>query len=492
MRVEMNLAGLMLRSFCTEASNRDQISFCFLLFPFLPILKGVLFTPILPQTTIMSKLSKREYNNRKYPRPIPISIPLVHISNKYFTPYEVFESVYDTLKHVYTIGFLPQSPIDVVFDIYTDFSFKIFDAKDMSYIWDNGFYGKGILSRSEPTWQDRMQKKIDSSLKSKLDTEEFDEIRANDYLFSEEVTKHRRLLRDAWKREREAYFALEKDIKLRSIDGEISNEDKIILDTERERLSKLKDDLTKGPHGVNPELLASRTNSPLSTSFLNTPNGKCINRSANSTSKASKNSNYSNNDFNEELRMEDYDVIIDSKHIRNLEYLELDVCETLFLLQLKLVRVKINNEYVKFTDLVKLLVETFGPIVINEYVVYYHYRSLGWCVKPGLKFSCDWVLYSRGPPFSHAEFSVKVINENDTDYESYGDTLVDYSAISRVVSGVKKSLVLCFVDGPTIGGEDWYAVWNEYLTDEDFIKLLNNFVVNEITWRRWAPSRTRM
>ncbi|ODQ44834.1 hypothetical protein PICMEDRAFT_22401, partial [Pichia membranifaciens NRRL Y-2026] len=308
----------------------------------------------------------------------------------------------------------------------------------MTYIWDNGFYGKGILSRSEPTWQGRMQKRIDTSLKSKIDTGEFEEAKADENLFSEEVTKHRRLLRDAWKREREAYFALEKDIKLRSVHGEISNEDKIILETERERLS-----------------------------------------------------NYNSAEFSEELRMEDYDVIIDSNNIRNLEYLELDACETLFLFQLKRIRVKINNEYIEFNDLVELLVENFGPVIINEYVVYYHYKSLGWCVKPGLKFSCDWVLYTRGPPFSHAEFSVKVINENDSNYDSYGDTLVDYSAISRVVSGVKKSLVLCFVDGPVMGSEEWYSKWEDYLVDKDFLKLLNSFVVNEITWRRWAPSRTR-
>lgn len=442
----------------------------------------------------MSKLTKREYNNRKYPRPIPISIPLVHISNRYFTPYEVLESVCDTLKHIYTIGFLAETPIDVVFDIYTDVSFKVFNAKDMTYIWDNGFYGKGILSRSEPTWQGRMQKRIDTSLKSKIDTGEFEEAKADENLFSEEVTKHRRLLRDAWKREREAYFALEKDIKLRSVHGEISNEDKIILETERERLSKLKDDLSKGPHGVNPDLLLSRTSSPLSASFP--ANGSNANRLSannfNSNYTTSKNNSYNSAEFSEELRMEDYDVIIDSNNIRNLEYLELDACETLFLFQLKRIRVKINNEYIEFNDLVELLVENFGPVIINEYVVYYHYKSLGWCVKPGLKFSCDWVLYTRGPPFSHAEFSVKVINENDSNYDSYGDTLVDYSAISRVVSGVKKSLVLCFVDGPVMGSEEWYSKWEDYLVDKDFLKLLNSFVVNEITWRRWAPSRTRM
>ena len=37
------------------------------------------------------------------------------------------------------------------------------------------------------------------------------------------------------------------------------------------------------------------------------------------------------------------------------------------------------------------------------YVAYHHYRSLGWVVKGGIKFCVDYLLYKRGPVFSHAE-----------------------------------------------------------------------------------------
>lgn len=43
-----------------------------------------------------------------------------------------------------------------------------------------------------------------------------------------------------------------------------------------------------------------------------------------------------------------------------------------------------------------------NPFLIN-YVVYHHYRSLGWVVKGGIKFCVDYLLYKRGPVFSHAE-----------------------------------------------------------------------------------------
>lgn len=41
------------------------------------------------------------------------------------------------------------------------------------------------------------------------------------------------------------------------------------------------------------------------------------------------------------------------------------------------------------------------PFLVS-YVAYHHFRSLGWVVKPGIKFSCDWLLYRRGPVFSHS------------------------------------------------------------------------------------------
>lgn len=44
-----------------------------------------------------------------------------------------------------------------------------------------------------------------------------------------------------------------------------------------------------------------------------------------------------------------------------------------------------------------------NPFLIN-YIVYHHYRSLGWVVKGGIKFCVDYLLYKRGPVFHHAEY----------------------------------------------------------------------------------------
>ena len=60
-----------------------------------------------------------------------------------------------------------------------------------------------------------------------------------------------------------------------------------------------------------------------------------------------------------------------------------------------------------------------NPFLIS-YLIYHHYRSLGWVVRSGVKFCTDWVLYKgadgktgrgAGPPGGHAEFSVLVMKE---------------------------------------------------------------------------------
>jgi tRNA-splicing endonuclease subunit Sen2 len=50
-----------------------------------------------------------------------------------------------------------------------------------------------------------------------------------------------------------------------------------------------------------------------------------------------------------------------------------------------------------------------NPFLIN-YVVYHHYRSLGWVVKGGIKFCVDYLLYKRGPVFTHAEWVLSNTN----------------------------------------------------------------------------------
>ncbi|KAF7115138.1 hypothetical protein CNMCM5793_001372 [Aspergillus hiratsukae] len=135
------------------------------------------------------------------------------------------------------------------------------------------------------------------------------------------------------------------------------------------------------------------------------------------------------------------------------------------------------------------------PFVIS-YIVYHHFRSLGWVVRSGVKFGVDYLLYNRGPVFSHAEFAVVVIPAYEHPYWSATSDRKSYCAtkqarswwwlhcVNRVQAQVKKSLVVCYVEVPPPRSQDT----ENY---SDIGALLSRYKVREMLIRRWVPNRMR-
>jgi tRNA-splicing endonuclease subunit Sen2 len=135
------------------------------------------------------------------------------------------------------------------------------------------------------------------------------------------------------------------------------------------------------------------------------------------------------------------------------------------------------------------------PFLLN-YVVYHHYRSLGWCVRGGAKFSCDFMLYDRGPVFSHAEFAILIIPSYTDPYWSSDPFLQNYvkgkekrswswmHCIHRVISQVKKKLILVYVDVP----KPMDAEAERRLGIDE---VLGKYRVREFVMRRWLSNRER-
>lgn len=133
------------------------------------------------------------------------------------------------------------------------------------------------------------------------------------------------------------------------------------------------------------------------------------------------------------------------------------------------------------------------PFMLN-YVVYHHYRSLGWCVRGGAKFSCDFMLYNKGPVFSHAEFAVIILPSYTDEYWSSDVFLQKYAkgrehrtwawmhCINRVITQVKKSLVLVYVDIPRPIST---AAEKELSVDG----MLQRYQVREFIMKRWQMNR---
>jgi tRNA-splicing endonuclease subunit Sen2 len=59
--------------------------------------------------------------------------------------------------------------------------------------------------------------------------------------------------------------------------------------------------------------------------------------------------------------------------------------------------------FISLTPSIETPLQFDNPFLIH-YMVYHHYRSLGWVIKGGIKFCVDYLLYKRGPVFAHAEY----------------------------------------------------------------------------------------
>ncbi|ROW02002.1 hypothetical protein VMCG_05509 [Cytospora schulzeri] len=118
---------------------------------------------------------------------------------------------------------------------------------------------------------------------------------------------------------------------------------------------------------------------------------------------------------------------VDSEQVAviNKEHLQLLPEEALFL-TLSIGSLKVvdssTNSTVPTEDLVALLRQNsyFPPRLMSQslqpddpflihFAVYHHFRSLGWVPRAGIKFGVDWLLYYRGPVFDHAEYGLLIL-----------------------------------------------------------------------------------
>ncbi|KAF4977292.1 hypothetical protein FZEAL_6180 [Fusarium zealandicum] len=125
-----------------------------------------------------------------------------------------------------------------------------------------------------------------------------------------------------------------------------------------------------------------------------------------------------------------------------------------------------------------------------HYAVYHHFRSLGWVPRGGIKFGVDWLLYTRGPVFDHAEFGLIVVpSYSDSLWKENGNvnpqkTWQWLHGTVRVLSHVTKSLVLVYVDVPPP------SKFEEAL-DKGVAEALKLYKVREVMVKRWSSNRNR-
>lgn len=294
------------------------------------------------------------------------------------------------------------------------------DEGDAFKLWTQGFFGKGNLSRSEPTWVARMRAEA--------------EARERGEMTAEQLTQKRREERKLLKIER-ARAAVKAGIQL--------------------------------PDGVT--ALGGEWNQDSGNGAGDLWRGDEDMPSVQAGVSRIKGLKY----FSDEIKKHSTEPLYDHDEFDSLdgiEHFQLTMIEAFFLAgMLGCLEVCHKDGTVISVDaLYKLCLSTQLPPTVStipffecarpdnpfllHYVVYHHFRSLGWIVKSGTKFCVDFLLYKRGPVFSHAEFAVLVVPEyedemdrNSSPFSSHHNegekNWVWFSMLNRVNTQVQKVCV---------------------------------------------------
>ncbi|KAJ5104721.1 hypothetical protein NUU61_002068 [Penicillium alfredii] len=404
------------------------------------------------------------------------------------------------------LTFLVSPPRQEVYSAYFDSatsSVHVTDEKAIRALWERGFFGKGSLSRSQPSWLER-EKKRRGLLGGNT---------------SEEVTRKRRSERRELKLERARMekLAIEERLKTEAAareSGAVSDDQSApttpangtangaATTTEKFSLKKAKEARLQESRN-----LAQTDNSAVpADSSLKPTNGKTVRFSpVVQETKFPSDSTVALQSPEAIVAGDDAD---DEPALQNEEHLQLSNEEAFFLVYaLGVLRVydPEQNTVIPTSSLFPLLrhhsfyppratsseLQPDDPFMIS-YAVYHHFRSLGWVVRSGVKFGTDYLLYNRGPVFSHAEFAIAVIPSYEHPYWKDTEERREYAAskqarswwwlhcVNRVQAQVLKSLVLCYVEVPPPAG-----------FSDDIGAALGRYRIREFLIRRWVPNRSR-
>ncbi|MCJ1430257.1 hypothetical protein MMC29_008174 [Sticta canariensis] len=435
--------------------------------------------------------------------PLPINIfplpPLI--------PHNPFSILQIALTYLFQLVAPPSShPEQLYRGFFTSESrsVHITDEKAIRALWEQGFFGKGSLSRSEPSWLDREKRRKG--------------VRASET--SEEVTNRRREERREFKKERarkerqaieEKLIAEGKHIANNSADGGVNESHRLM--TYSEKRHELNDLPSPSPSESRPG----------SFPLVGTDSLGRVEEVHHTEAQALKDPlPQHGNAVTVGLGLPKPTQVADT--IINQEHLQLTPEEAFFLayglgvLQVSnqtpqtvistncLLSLFRQNSYFPLQPVSEL--RTDDPFLLS-YVVYHHFRSLGWVVRPGIKFAVDYLLYNRGPAFSHAEFAVVIVPSYRHPYWLSTATQAAASkkresrswwwlhCVNRVQSQVRKSLLLVYVEVPP-PMETEFSVGDHALkgaggaeADIDITGMLKQYRIRELTIRRWIPNRSR-
>ncbi|KAJ6130428.1 hypothetical protein N7512_003208 [Penicillium capsulatum] len=409
--------------------------------------------------------------------PLPVNVhPVPNV-----IPHNPLSIISVALSYLTFLLYPPRQEIhSALFDPATS-SVHVTNEQAIQALWQMGFFGKGSLSRSEPSWLEREKKRRGLLGEST----------------SEEATKKRRTERRELKleRARTERLAIEERLRIEAAARESggSTGAASVEGSDAATISVEKFSVKRAMEAKYLESLAQRTADANPAGASESINGKSVRFSPVVQEK----------EFTTMHEEPDDDLVLGNE-----EHLQLSNEETFFLVYglgvLQVVDRETNN-IIPASSLLPLLchhsyypsrdtsadLKPDDPFIIS-YAVYHHFRSIGWVVRSGIKFGTDYILYNRGPVFSHAEFAVIIVPSYSDPYWAETQERRDHAerqqarswwwlhCVNRVQAQVKKSLVICYVEVPP-----------PVPFTGDIGTVLRRYQVREFLLRRWIPNRAR-
>ena len=417
-------------------------------------------------------------------------------------------------------------------------SVHITDPETIRSLWEQGFFGKGSLSRSEPTW---------------LQTESMRRGKAKNQT-SEAFTAQRRDERRRMKNERavKAQEAIEETRRLEQSrqNGRVVKD----LDEEKENRDPAKEVFDRRADEESPIEAKNGMNSgfPLANGNLNPPTPKPSPTPSQPADKSHSHTQKSTHteptrpkvsptapteadlksQFNARVKALEPtpEVPIQQEHLQLTPSEAFFLCYALDSLRVfppptyppttpSKTTLDPNSNTLTPAQLLHLCLSSTAPFIpaapifanapiypddkfLLTYITYHHFRSLGWTPRPGLKFGCDFLLYPNGPAIEHAPFAVIILAsysrdswwKSNSERRAYVEgkeskrTWQWWHAANRVQTQVKKGVMICWIEVPGLDAVNRCVAGDR---DVDIGRLLRLYTVREMLCRRWSVNRGR-
>ncbi|BEI87140.1 hypothetical protein CcaverHIS002_0704860 [Cutaneotrichosporon cavernicola] len=479
--------------------------------------------------------SKRDANMLKYGTPLPILLPSspLHPNTTSRVGHIVDPTTLKEQGHIIAgLGVRNRLVVPAIVGVLDADTGSVWvEGEGMEVLFNRGFFGKGTLSRSDPSWRKRRVELV----------------RGGDAVVAEQLREKRRLDRKQFKIDRAAAMldaakkaeavlttgqmpgdATPNEAAEGDAQGEAEGED----ENEDENADADADDIDRPaspapstitnilPDGtkLNAQTFLVRPQRPESAGN-NRNRGKFKRRPP-----PNKNFVPPVKEEKEEMPAEKPTVPTEEWEededalalVPQMEHLQLCLEEAWFLSAIGVL--KIRDESGIIPNVLPRLITPFpspspaskgtlypdDPFLVS-YAAYHHYRSLGWCVRHGIKFAVDWLLYRRGPVFSHSAFSVLIIpvymDEDDrkgphggTDWYAEKTSWKWINTVMRVNSLVQKTVILAYVTIPALSSFPDSARLPSGGLDSrkfDMRSLMSRYTVREVSLTRFSAARRR-